>query len=61
MNGYLRMKELRQLLPVSKVTIYNLMRERGFPKQIKLSPTLVVWRESEVREWIEAQAVDEAA
>ncbi|MBU2644461.1 AlpA family phage regulatory protein [bacterium] len=55
------MKELRQLLPVSKVTIYNLMRERGFPKQIKLSPTLVVWRESEVREWIEAQAVDEAA
>ena len=36
-------------------TIYRLMAEGKFPRQVQLGPKSVGWVESEVRKWIEAR------
>ena len=42
--------------PLGKSTINDWMKERGFPRPIRLSQTLKLWRVSEVVQWVEAQA-----
>lgn len=42
--------------PLGKSTINDWMKERGFPRPIRLSQTLSLWRISEVVKWVEAQA-----
>lgn len=40
-------------LPVS--TIYEMMRRGTFPKNVRISPRLTAWRESELLEWMKAR------
>ena len=42
--------------PLGKSTINDWMKEKGFPKPIRLSQTLALWRVSEVVQWVEARA-----
>ena len=44
------------LLPVSEKTIWTWVKQGKFPKPIKMSGNVTVWRMSEVQEWIEEQA-----
>lgn len=44
------------LLPVTEKTIWTWVREGKFPKPLKLSSNVTVWRMSEVEAWIEEQA-----
>ncbi len=37
-------------------SIYKLMKNQSFPKQIKISPKKVVWRKSEIMDWIDSRA-----
>ena len=56
-NQLLRINEVCQLTSVAKSTL-NLWVARGkFPKPILLSPTIKVWKESTVQEWVETQSV----
>ncbi|WP_298063531.1 AlpA family phage regulatory protein [uncultured Acinetobacter sp.] len=44
------------LLPVTEKTLWTWVREGKFPKPIRLSGNVTVWRMSEVEAWIEEQA-----
>lgn len=60
-SGYLNKSSLCAFLggttkPLGKSTINDWIKERGFPKPIRLSQTLALWRVSEVIQWVETQA-----
>ena len=58
----LTMTDLKGLVPFSKPTIYQMIREGRFPKQVRLGPNKVAWLRSEVLGWIgERAAAREAA
>lgn len=59
--GYLNKASLCAFLggkarPLGKSTINDWIKEKGFPKPIRVSQTLALWRVSDVVQWIEAQA-----
>lgn len=54
----LRPRQVAERLGVSRATLYRMMRAAGagplpFPRPFKLSPQCVVFRASEVDEWVE--------
>lgn len=53
-GGFLRLNQVLDLIPVGKSTVYYLMQKGEFPKQIKLSPTLAVWRKTDIEDYIKA-------
>ncbi|WP_269913807.1 helix-turn-helix transcriptional regulator [Acinetobacter sp. HY1485] len=44
------------LLPISEKTLWSWVKDGKFPKPIRLSGNVTVWRANEVLEWIEAKA-----
>ena len=46
------------LLGVSDKTIWNWVKRGKFPAPIKLSPTVTVWRLSEVQAWMEKKGME---
>lgn len=48
----IRLQEVMHLTGLSRSTIYNMMQAGTFPRQRKISPTIAVWPEAEVLEWI---------
>ncbi len=48
----IRMKELTSIVGLSRSTIYRLIQEDKFPKQIHLSVRTAGWRLSVINEWI---------
>ena len=51
-DRYIRIKELAAMLGIARSSIYRLMKENKFPKQIKLTERTVVWRLSIINQWI---------
>ena len=47
--------ELREIIPYSRVQIWRLEREGGFPARITLGQNRVAWSSVEVRAWISAR------
>jgi prophage regulatory protein len=56
---FLRLAEVRQRVPYSRSTIYQLIAQGRFPKPVSLGARAVAWLESEIDAWIEAR-VDES-
>ena len=55
-NQLLRINEVCNLTSVAKSTI-NLWVARGkFPKPILLSPTIKVWKQDTIQEWIDSHS-----
>lgn len=59
--GYLNKASLCVFLggkerPLGKSTINDWIKGKNFPKPIRLSQTLALWRVSEVIQWVETQA-----
>lgn len=52
-DRYIRLNELAPMLGLGKSTIYRLIQENKFPKQIKLTERTVVWRLSTIHQWVE--------
>jgi len=48
----LRLKQVKEITLLSTATIYRLMKEDKFPKQIKLSERTSRWSENEIIEFI---------
>lgn len=44
LDRYIRIKELAVMLGIGRSTIYRLISENKFPKQIKLTERTSVWR-----------------
>ena len=50
----LGIKEVLEVVPVTKNTIYRLMSEGRFPANQRISRGRVCWRASDIDEWIAA-------
>ncbi|MDR0454839.1 MAG: AlpA family transcriptional regulator [Deferribacteraceae bacterium] len=48
----LKINEVQLITGLSRSTIYALIEQGKFPKQIKLSERSVGWLESEVQDWL---------
>ena len=53
-QGMSRAKEILPFLPFSRTTLHEWSRNGRFPACIKLSPSMAVWRNSDVIEWLES-------
>lgn len=51
-DRYIRIKELSMMLGIARSTIYRLLKDDKFPKQIKLTERTSVWRLSVINQWI---------
>ena len=49
---FLRLKDVQSRTGLARSSIYYLIAIDAFPKQIKLTPGITVWMESEVEAWI---------
>ena len=52
---FLRLTEVRNRVPYSRSTIYQLVTQGRFPKPINLGARAVAWLESDIDEWIAAR------
>ncbi len=51
----IRLPEVVRLTGLSKPSIYRLVKENQFPKQVKLSSRAVAWRMTDISTWIESR------
>ena len=49
----IRRQELRQIIPLSETTIYEMERRGELPRRFNLTPRCVVWDLAEIEAWIE--------
>ncbi|MFM0636684.1 AlpA family phage regulatory protein [Paraburkholderia metrosideri] len=54
-TGFMRFKQVQQIFPIGRTTLWDLVGRGLFPAPIRMSSRLVVWRAEEVRAWIAAQ------
>src|SRR3546814_19353757 len=52
----LRMSELTRRLGIARSTVYKMMKERGFPRPVKLTGRVVAWREVDVVAYLDRHA-----
>src|SRR3546814_3139900 len=52
----LRMSELTRILGIARSTVYKMMKERGFPRPVKLTGRVVAWREVDVVAYLDRHA-----
>jgi prophage regulatory protein len=57
----LTIEEVAERTRLSKPTIYKLIRQGDFPRQLRLCANKVAWLEREVGEWVAARAEARAA
>ena len=44
--------QLRDLVPLSRTTVWRRVRDKQFPEPMKISPGRVAWVERDIVEWI---------
>jgi len=52
---YLRLPDVAKLCAIAKPTVWKWIKTRKFPKQIKLTSRVSVWKKSEVQAWMDTQ------
>ena len=58
MEKYLRINEVVKMLSVGKSTIWAWVKESKFPKPIKLSEFVTVWKLSDIEEWVQQKEIN---
>jgi len=58
MEKYLRINEVVEMLSVSKSTVWAWVKESKFPKPIKLSEFVTVWKLSDIEEWVQQKEIN---
>ena len=51
----LRLSDVKRQTGLARSTIYALIQEDAFPKQIKLSKRAVGWRATDIERWIQSR------
>lgn len=54
-TGFVRLSDLRPILPFSDSTLWRRVRNKTFPAPLKLSEKITCWRVEEVRLWLDEQ------
>ena len=57
----LKIKEVCEVVGVSRPHIYVMMKEQGFPKPVKLSARSRAWRMDAIEAWIDSRSQSEQA
>ncbi|MES2983964.1 MAG: AlpA family transcriptional regulator [Pseudomonadota bacterium] len=55
---FLRLPEVMAQTGMSRSSLYSLIKQEAFPKQIKLSKRLVAWVKSDVEAWMKQRITD---
>ncbi len=53
----LRRRNVEEITGLSRSSIYRLMQEGEFPRPVRVGPTAVRWRESDITAWLESRPV----
>jgi predicted DNA-binding transcriptional regulator AlpA len=53
-TGYVRIRQILEIFPVSSSTWWEGCKEGRFPKAIKLGPRTTVWRAEDIRAFMES-------
>ena len=53
----LRRREVERLTSMSRSSIYRLMQEGEFPRPVRVGPSAVRWKLSDISAWIESRPV----
>lgn len=54
-TGYIRLSDLRTIIPFSDSTIWRRVRAGTFPAPVKLSERVTAWRAEAIRQWLDEQ------
>jgi prophage regulatory protein len=54
-TGFQRQVQVLKLVPFSKSTLWRRVKEGTFPRPLKLSDRVTVWRAEDIRQWINQQ------
>ena len=54
-SAYMTPKEVQEFVGVSRPYIYKLMKEKDFPKPLRVGPQTRRWRTTEVIAWMESR------
>ena len=52
MNRFLRLKEVEQMVGLSRASIYRHMDRGDFPHPVRVGPRAVRWRLRDIEQWI---------
>ena len=56
----LRRREVERITGLSRSSIYRMMHDGDFPRPVRVSPTAVRWKESDITAWLESRPVAES-
>lgn len=51
-DGLSRLKQILPFLPIKQSTVWAWVKQGKFPKPIRLSSTVTVWRNSDIHDWL---------
>lgn len=51
-DRFLRLDEVLHITGLGRNTVYRRIREGTFPKQIRIGPNSVAWRQSTIAKWM---------
>jgi predicted DNA-binding transcriptional regulator AlpA len=54
-TGFLRLPQVLAFIPVGRSTLWAGIKQGKYPRPLKLSERITVWRAEDIREWIAAQ------
>ncbi|HEX8542706.1 MAG TPA: AlpA family transcriptional regulator [Pseudomonas sp.] len=52
LDRFLRLDEVLHTTGLGRNTVYRRIKEGTFPKQVRIGPNSVAWRESEISQWM---------
>lgn len=53
-TGFVRYSQIKDIIPLSRATLWRKVADNTFPAPLKLSPGCVAWRVEDVRAWMAA-------
>lgn len=53
-DRFIRLDEVLHITGLGRNTVYRRMREGTFPKQVRIGPNSVAWRQSDISQWMSA-------
>ena len=53
----LRRRQVEEITGMSRSSIYRLMQDGEFPRPVRIGPSAVRWRASDITAWLESRPV----
>ena len=53
----LRRRQVEEITGITRSSIYRLMQNGDFPPSVRVGPTAVRWRESDITGWLESRPI----